>query len=62
MSGSSKYNVTINGIKQKVTGNSFEATLSTGLSIIRVDTDLECQGFVEEKYLYQRIFIIIQPD
>ena len=47
MSGSSKYNVTINGIKQKVTGNSFEATLSTGLSIIRVDTDLECQGFVE---------------
>ena len=49
MSGSSKYNVTINGIKQKVTGNSFEATLSTGLSIIRVDTDLECQGFVERE-------------
>ena len=49
MSGSSKYNVTINGIKQKVTGNSFEATLSTGLSIIRVDTDLECQGFVEKE-------------
>ena len=49
MSGSNKYNVTINGIKQKVTGNSFEATLSTGLSIIRVDTDLECQGFVERE-------------
>ena len=49
MTGSKKYNVTINGIKQKVTGNSFEATLSTGLNIIRVDTDLECQGFVEKE-------------
>ena len=49
MTGSKQYNVTINGIKQKVTGNSFEATLSTGLSIIRVDTDLECQGFVEKE-------------
>ena len=49
MTGSKQYNVTINGIKQKVTGNSFEATLSTGLSIIRVDTDLECQGFVERE-------------
>ena len=49
MTGSKQYNVTINGIKQKVTGNSFEATLSTGLSIIRVETDLECQGFVEKE-------------
>ena len=49
MTGSKQYNVIINGIKQKVTGNSFEATLSTGLSIIRVDTDLECQGFVEKE-------------
>ena len=49
MTGSKKYNVTINGIKQKVTGNSFKATLSTGLSIIRVYTDLECQGFVEKE-------------
>ena len=49
MTGLKQYNVTINGIKQKVTGNSFEATLSTGLSIIRVDTDLECQGFVEKE-------------
>ena len=49
MAGSKKYNVTINGVRQKVTGNSFEANLSTGLSIIRVDTDLECQGFVEKE-------------
>ena len=49
MTGSKKYNVTINGVKKRVTGNSFEATLSTGLNIIRVDTDLECQGFVEKE-------------
>ena len=49
MTGSKKYNVTINGLKKKVTGNNFEANLSTGLSIIRVDTDLECQGFVEKE-------------
>ena len=49
MTGSKQYNVTINGVRKRVTGNSFEATLSTGLSIIRVDTDLECQGFVEKE-------------
>ena len=49
MTGSKNYNVTINGLKKTVTGNSFEANLSTGLSIIRVDTDLECQGFVEKE-------------
>ena len=49
MGGSNIYNVTINGVKQRVTGNTFEANLSTGLSIIRVDTDLECQGFVEKE-------------
>ena len=49
MGGSKQYNVTINGIKQRVSGNTFEANLSTGLSIIRVDTDLECQGFVEKE-------------
>ena len=49
MGGSNIYNVTINGIKQRVSGNTFEANLSTGLSIIRVDTDLECQGFVEKE-------------
>ena len=49
MTGSKQYNVTINGIKQRVSGNTFEANLSTGLSIIRVETDLECQGFVEKE-------------
>ena len=49
MGGSNIYNVTINGIKQRVGSNTFEANLGAGLSIIRVDTDLECQGFVEKE-------------
>ena len=62
MTGSKQYNVTINGIKQKVTGNSFEATLSTGLSIIRVETDLECQGFVEkEVFISEDIYYYPNP-
>ena len=49
MSGSNIYNVTINGMKQSVNSNTFETELSRGLNIIRVDTDLECQGFVEKE-------------
>ena len=49
MSGSNIYNVTINGMKQSVNSNTFETELSTGLNIIRVDTNLECQGFVEKE-------------
>ena len=49
MTGSKRYNVTINGLKQIVSGNMFKADLSAGLNIIRVDTDLECQGFVERE-------------
>ena len=49
MSGSNIYNVTINGMKQSVNSNTFETELSAGLNIIRVDTDLECQGFVEKE-------------
>ena len=49
MTGSKRYNVTINGLKQIVDGNMFKADLSAGLNIIRVDTDLKCQGFVERE-------------
>ena len=49
MSGSNIYNVTINGTTQRVSGSSFESVLSPGLNIIRVSTDLDCQGFVEKE-------------
>ena len=49
MSGSDSYIITINGFKQRVVGDVFESSLSTGLNIIRVHTDLDCQGFVEKE-------------
>ena len=49
MSGSSTYNIEINGKKTTVGSDSFETSLSTGLNIIKVYTDLECQGYVERE-------------
>jgi hypothetical protein len=49
LSGSTNYNVDINGERFKVSGNNFTTTLPTGLNIIRVSTGLDCQGIVEEE-------------
>ncbi len=49
MSGSSTYNIEINGKKTTVGSDSFETSLSTGFNIIKVYTDLECQGYVERE-------------
>ena len=55
MSGSSKYNVTINGIKQKVTGNSFEATLSTGLKHYKSRHGFRVSRFCREVFISEDI-------
>ena len=49
MKGSNTYKVTINGIIQIVSNDIFESNLSTGLNIIRIETDLDCQGFIEKE-------------
>ncbi len=49
MSGSNVYNVEINGKRSTVSSSSFTTELDTGLSIIKVYTDLECQGSIEQK-------------
>ena len=49
MSGSNVYNVEINGRISTVSSNSFTTELNTGLSIIKVYTDLECQGSIEQE-------------
>ena len=54
MGGSSMYYININGVNTRVDGDTFETELSTGLSIITISTDLECQGVVKQEYLYQR--------
>ena len=49
MTGSNIYNIDINGVKTTVNTDTFETELNTGLNIIKVYTDLECQGFVERE-------------
>ena len=51
MSGSSQYNIDVNGNTQTTSSNNFETVLSSGLNIIKVYTSLKCQGFVEEQIL-----------
>ena len=47
MTGSKSYNVDVNGVKTIVNEDTFETELNAGLNIIKVYTDLECQGYVE---------------
>ncbi len=49
MNGSNVYNVTINGKTQRTSNDTFESNLIAGLNIIRVETDLKCQGYIEKE-------------
>ena len=49
LAGSSTYNVEINGERFEVKGDNFSANLSTGLNIIKVSTNLDCQGVIEKE-------------
>jgi len=49
LDGSSLYNIDINGEMHQVKGNNFTTTLQTGLSIIKISTNLECQGVIERE-------------
>ena len=49
LGGSSTYNVDINGQSYDVKGDRFNTTLPTGLSIITISTDLDCQGIIERE-------------
>ena len=49
LKGSTNYNIDINGTIYKVSQDSFTASLPTGLNIIKVYTDLECQGVIEKE-------------
>jgi hypothetical protein len=62
LGGSSSYNIYINGTKYDVCGDSFIATLPTGLSIIKISTDLDCQGVIErEVFLSEDILYYPNP-
>ena len=49
LSGSSTYNVEVNGERFDVKGDRFTTNLPTGLSIIKISTDLDCQGVIERE-------------
>ena len=49
LSGSSSYNVEVNGERYDVKGDRFTTNLPTGLSIIKISTDLDCQGIIERE-------------
>jgi len=49
LSGSNLYNLDINGQRHQVKGDNFTTTLPTGLSIIKISTNLECQGVIERE-------------
>ena len=47
--GSNSYNIEINGITQRFNKDKFITQLSTGLNIIKISTDLPCQGIIEKE-------------
>ena len=49
LGGSNLYNVEVNCKMHRVEGSSFTTALPTGLSIIKVSTDLDCQGMIERE-------------
>jgi hypothetical protein len=49
LSGSSNYNIDINGTVYNVKEDRFTTSLPTGINIIKVYTDLDCQGIIEKE-------------
>ncbi|MEJ6754294.1 MAG: Ig-like domain-containing protein, partial [Flavobacteriales bacterium] len=49
LGGSKSYNIEVNGERFDVKGDNFNTTLPTGLSIIKISTDLDCQGLIERE-------------
>ena len=49
LSGSNFYNIDVNGERFEVKGDRFNASLPTGLNTIKVSTNLDCQGVIEQE-------------
>ena len=49
LGGSNLYNVEVNGNRFEVKGNKFTTNLATGLNVIKISTDLDCQGLIEKE-------------
>ena len=49
LTGSKSYNIDVNGDRFEVKGDNFTTSLPTGLSIIKISTNLDCQGVIERE-------------
>jgi hypothetical protein len=49
LSGSQLYNIEVNGQRFEVKGDNFTTSLPTGLNIIKISTNLDCQGVIEKE-------------
>ena len=49
LGGSKRYNIDINGIIHIISQKNFTTKLKTGLNIIKISTDLPCQGLIEKE-------------
>ena len=62
LTGSKSYNIDVNGQRFEVKGDNFNTVLPTGLSIIKISTDLDCQGIIErEIFISEDIFYYPNP-
>jgi hypothetical protein len=62
LAGSTSYNIDVNGKRHQVKGDNFNTVLPTGLSIIKISTNLECQGVIErEIFISEDIFYYPNP-
>ena len=62
LGGSKSYNIEVNGQRFEVKDNNFNTVLPTGLSIIKISTDLDCQGVIEKEiFISEDIFYYPNP-
>ena len=62
LGGSKSYSIEVNGERFEVKDNNFNTILPTGLSIIKISTNLGCQGVIEKEiFISEDIFYYPNP-
>ena len=62
LGGSKSYSIEVNGERFEVKDNNFNTILQTGLSIIKISTNLGCQGVIEKEiFISEDIFYYPNP-
>ena len=62
LGGSKSYSIEVNGERFEVKDNNFNTILPTGLSIVKISTNLGCQGVIEKEiFISEDIFYYPNP-